>query len=59
MDVSKELTFPQRNCSLEEETKQFVCWSVSGQQFEVKDEKEAKALRASIEEKEKYRYFRY
>ena len=59
VDVSKELTFPQRNCSLEEETKQFVCWSVSGQQFDVKDEKEAKALRASIQEKEKYRYFRY
>ena len=58
-DVTGELTFAQRECTHEEETKQFVCWSLSGQQLNAKDEKEAKALRAVIKGDKKYRYFRY
>ena len=53
------MTFVQRDCTHEKETKQFVCWSLSGQQFNVKDEKEAKALKASIQGNKQYRYFRY
>ena len=61
VDTKKELTFRQRDCTHEEETKQFVCWSLGGQQsqFNAKDEKEAEALRASIKGKKNYRYFRY
>ena len=58
-DVEEEMTFAKRDCTHEEETKQFVCWSLSGQQFKLKDRAEAKALRASITGKKKYRYFRY
>ena len=60
-DVELELNFAKRDCFIEKETQQFVCWylDVSGQQFNAQNEREAKALRASITSRKKYRYFRY
>lgn len=58
-DEEKEISFAQRDCTHEEATKQFVCWSLSGQQYNAPNENEARYLRAVIKGKKKYRYFRY
>ena len=60
VDAKKELTFWQRDCTLEQETNQFVCWHLpSRNELVVQDKYEAEGIKASIIAKKKYKYFRY
>ena len=60
VDTKKELTFWQRDCTLEEETNQFVCWHhPSSIALNAQNKEEAEKIKVSIIYKKRYKYFRY
>lgn len=59
-EVEKGLNFAQRDCTLEHKTNQFVCWHLPSKiELSSKNKKEAEQIKASIEGKKQYKYFRY